>query len=315
MKATELWHNKERSWLESTSIPDRDGLVLRSLYSLVSTGTERIVTTHPITAKTAKAMAVPYMKGTLEQAFTYGYSLVGEVMSAGDLQGQFVHVMHPHQDVLLVDQADVTALPEGLDPKLGTLISNMETVVNAIWDAQIELGDRVLVQGYGIIGALLASVLQRYPGVSLCVNDIEIPKQKRIAAHGYQPMDDAQDFDVVFNTTSSEQALQDAFRLTRLEGTIVEMSWYGGKQVSLDLGADFHYGRKRMISSQVSHIPIRKKPMWGYKDRKELVLKLLLDLNPEHLLEKEVAFHATPAFFDALRSGKIKDLSTIINYY
>ncbi len=315
MEARELWHDKENSWFEIANVSNDKDLLIRSMYSLVSTGTERVVTTHEITSEVATKMSVPYMRGTLDKSFTYGYSLVGQVVNPGELQGRHVHVMHPHQDQLFVKKEDVLLLPNNIDPKLSTLISNMETSVNAIWDAQIEIGDRVLIQGYGIIGALLACVLQRFPGIDLRIIDINQSKKHFIVNHGFDlSEEDEGDFDVVFNTTTSEQALQKAFRLTRLEGTVVELSWYGNKRVNLDLGTDFHYGRKRLICSQVSHIPIRKQPLWNYQSRKDLVLRLLQEINPEYLLGAEVAFEDTPAFYDQLRSGLIKEISTIINY-
>lgn len=316
METIELWHDKKKSWFEKTRITSEDALTIRSHYSLISAGTERVVTTHEMDSNLAERMTVPFMKGSLANAFTYGYSLVGEVLSEGEYQGKWVHVMHPHQDMLLVRKEDVYLLPDRLNPKVATLISNMETAVNAVWDAQIELGDKVLIQGYGVIGALIASILQGYPGLDLVVHDKDPRKAEQVASHGLQVCDmDEGDFDVIFNTTSSEQALQDALRLTRLEGSIVELSWYGNKSVNLNLGADFHHGRKRLICSQVSHIPFRKQPLWNYKNRKDLVVRLLQELNSEHLIGHEISFQETPEFYDKLRSGDIKELSTIINYH
>lgn len=315
MKTIELWHDKEKSWFETTEIDPGKIVTIRSLYSLVSTGTERVVTSHRITPEVAERMSIPYMNGSLDKSFTYGYSLVGEVVGESENHGMMVHVMHPHQNVIQVNQKDIYHLPMGLDPKLATLISNMETAVNAVWDAQIELGDRVLIQGYGMIGALIASVLKRYPGLELRVLDTDPVKTQQFTDHGLIPLGEAtSEFDVIFNTTSSQEALQDAFRLTRLEGTVVELSWYGNKQVNLSLGADFHYGRKRLICSQVSHVPSRKQPLWNYKSRKDLVVRLLQEINPTYLLGHEINFQETPQFYQKLRAGEIKELSTIINY-
>lgn len=317
MRSVELWHDLQKSWLEPSELamPTEDQLIIQSMYSLISAGTERVLTNQVLDPELAHKMAVLYQKGTLSQRFTYGYSLVGKVISEGEINGQLVHVMHPHQDVILVNRADVRVLPESMDTKLATLISNMETALNAIWDAQIELGDRVLIQGYGTIGALVANVLKNYPGLDLYVNEIDPVKAGLIAAHGLNPYDGQEkEFDVVFNTSSSERALQEAFRLTRMEGAVIELSWYGNRQVNLALGANFHYGRKRLICSQVSHIPNRKQPTWNYKNRKDLVIRLLQEINPSYLLGNEINFQSTPEFYDKLRAGEIKDLSTIINY-
>ena len=316
--ALELWHNRSKSWQSPAQLPKgvEGEICIRSRYSMISAGTERVVTTQAIDASIASNMAVPYMKGSLSQEFTYGYSLVGEVVTAdSDLSGQWVHVMHPHQNWACVRGEDAYVLPVGMDVRLATLISNMETVVNAIWDARIELGDRVLIIGYGLIGALLAAMLRRYPGLNLEVMEQDPARRHLITQHQLDQADPGRGaYDVVLNTSSSEDALNEAFQLTRIEGTVVEISWYGNNRVNLALGADFHYGRKRLICSQVSHVPMRKQPAWDYKTRKDLVVRLLQEINPVHLIQHEVPFEEAPGYYEKLRSGEIQELSTIIKY-
>lgn len=316
--AIELWHNKKQSWQEPVQLPDpTEGEVrVRSLYSMISAGTERVITTQEFNEETAERMAVPHLKGSLNTSFTYGYSIVGEVVTKdSELEGNRIHVMHPHQDLFNIGVQELYVLPEGMDPRLATLISNMETAVNAVWDAEIELGDRVLIIGYGLIGALLACVLREYPGLEIEIREPDIHRQQLATDHRLTLTDRERDyFDVVFNTSSSEEALAEAFRSTRTEGTIIELSWYGSRKINLRLGDHFHYGRKRLISSQVSHIPLRKQPIWDYRNRKDLVVKLLQSINPTHLLENEISFQETPGFYRELRSGQITHLSTIIKY-
>lgn len=45
------------------------------------------------------------------------------------------------------------------------LVSNMEMVVNVVWDSGVSLGDWVLVVGFGMIGGLLAWILLCMLGV------------------------------------------------------------------------------------------------------------------------------------------------------
>lgn len=315
----ELWHNKENSWLVEKNSPldTVDQIVVQSLYSLVSLGTERLVTTQNFTEVLASNMGIPYMQGSLLNDFTYGYSLVGQVISGPlEIKGKFVHLMHPHQNVLAVRKQDVFIIPDSMDPKLATLASNMETAVNAIWDGSVEIGDKILVIGYGIIGAMIALLAKTIGGVEVTIRENNPNKGLVIANAGFKKYDqrNSSDFDVVFNTTSSGEMLQEAIELTRQEGKIVEVSWYGDRSIKVNLGADFHYGRKRIICSQVSQIPYKKQPIWDYKKRKNLVFKLLNDLNPIHLIESEVPFSETPVFFDELRRGAIDSVGVVIKY-
>ncbi len=66
----------------------------------------------------------------------YGYSSVG-VVEAGpeDLLGRHVFCLYPHQSRYVVPVAAVTPLPAGLAPARAVLAANMETALNAVWDA------------------------------------------------------------------------------------------------------------------------------------------------------------------------------------
>lgn len=316
IKASILWHNKKTSWIDTSYLPElKNGEVLiKSLYSMISQGTEKIVLTQELSIETCKEMSIPYMKGSLIDTFTYGYSIVGEVISGNtSLIGKKVHLMHPHQDFFIASEDDIYIIPDAISLKEATLASNIETAINAIWDADIQIGDRVLIYGYGLLGAIIATIINQMPGVLCEVYETEMYRQE-LHLHHEIPNKSGNNYDVVFNTTANEQALQEALLVTRPEGRVIELSWFGNKNVILKLGNAFHYGRKQIISSQVSHIPMKKQPVWNYLKRKQLVFKLLHDLNFSHLLLSEVYFKDTPEFYHRLRNENIQKSSTIICY-
>lgn len=321
LEATVLWHNQKDSWLSSEKLSvSGDEVVVDALYSLISLGTERLVSTQPLTGSLADNMRVPYMSGYFDENFTYGYSVVGRLRSSNkDIDNRLVHVMHPHQDKLVVRADDLCFLPEGMCPTRATLISNMETAVNAIWDAQLEMGDKVLIAGYGTVGALIASICLQMPGIDVEVCETDKQRQSIIRNVGISVFDEdafseGDDFDVVFNTTCDESVLNTAFEVSKLEGRIVELSWYGIRTSLLSLGKSFHYGRKRIVSSQVSHIPKRKQPDWDYSKRKTLCINLLMELKLAHLITKEIHFNEAPVFYKNLRKGNIDCLGVVIKY-
>ncbi|XOV94964.1 MAG: zinc-binding alcohol dehydrogenase [Bacteroidota bacterium] len=320
MEARTIWHNKERSWSEAITLGDLsvEKVLIKSTYSLVSQGTERTMITHKLPVEIAQNMTVPYMQGCFSDKFTYGYSLVGEVIEGKNSQkGKLVHLMHPHQDYAVADVSNVFEIPLDMDPKVATLASNLETAVNALWDSEIEAGDHVLIAGYGLIGALLAVIIQKMPGVSYEIKESDPKRKSLLRAHGHTDMMDDQNsdsYDIVFNTTGNESVLKEALKRTVFEGKIIEMSWFGASSVNLELGADFHYGRKRIISSQVSHIPLRKRGKWDFQKRKQLVFQLLSELDFSHLTGNVISFEDAPAFFEKLRNGSPNEISTIIKY-
>ena len=314
-----LWHNSDfTSELkeEKNSKIDIDQIEVKSLFSLISTGTERLVASGEVPVSSFEFMAVPYMKGNFSFPIKYGYSLVGKVTSVGKLYGKIVHLLHPHQGKCLVKEVDVMIVPDEIPAKRATLASNVETALNAIWDAEISIGDKVLIAGFGMIGSLLARVLSFMPEVEIVIMEKDANRVKMVQKMGFTFIDDPEPsyFDVAFNTTSNEKALQIAIQSVGLEGKIIEMSWYGTKNVNINLGADFHYHRKQIISSQVSKIPSDKQSRWDYKRRKEVVFKLLKSpLFDEHITDV-LTFAETPAFFDKLRAGGVSGLGYCIEY-
>ncbi len=314
MEILELWHNNQESWIQSShfEIGDDDQLI-DPCYSMISQGTERRMITGQINGNLAERMKVPYMKGHFSKNFTYGYSMVGRLINSPETM---VHLMCPHQTPVYARAKDYTSLPENFDPKLGTLISNMETAVNAVWDAEIELGDKVLVIGFGIIGALTSLILARCVGVDLDVVEKDAHRRATACRMGLNATEhiNYSEYDVVINAAGNKQALNDATKSVRKEGKIIELSWYGNEGVLLDLGDDFHHKRLRIISSQVSTIPYKKQPTWDFRKRKQLVIKLLQEINPVELIETEVDFNDTPGFYQQLRIASPPAIGIIIKY-
>jgi len=202
--------------------------------------------------------------------------------------------------------------------KRATLASNMETVVNAIWDSHVSIGDKVLVTGFGNIGSLLSLTLKSFPGVSVSVLETDpvkqdVANQLGLLCYG-SPGEINTRFDMAFNCTSNEQGLQTCIDKTGLEGQIIELSWYGTGQVKIGLGGTFHSERKRIVASQVSRIPDEKASRWNNKRRKELVFELLKNPEYDKLITREIDFEDTPQFFDSLREGNNNDIGIVIKY-
>lgn len=285
----------------------REDCLIKSAYSLISGGTERLVLSGKVPESMHDSMRVPYMKGSFSFPLTYGYSLVGEVIE-GKYKGEMVHVMHPHCNYANVAAKDVTVLPSRIDARMATLISNTETVINAVWDSKVSLGDEVLVLGFGIIGQMLSCLLRH---LGYLVKVIDPPMEKQVKKMGFPQGQDISKFDKVFNCTSSGKALQLGVDLLKQEGTLVELSWYGNQMVELNLGSSFHFGRKRIISSQVSNLPQDKIANWDYEKRKKLAIELIVKGVFNKINLEEVDFLDTPSNYSMLYSGNLNSINVI----
>lgn len=315
-----LWHDSPTSSsLKAVALKQNseDKIQVQSLYSFISIGTERTIARGLIPPEMGTEMNVPYMEGALQLPVKYGYSLVGKVKAKNHaLNGQFVHLLHPHQSDCWVSPDDLHLIPKGIPPLRATLASNMETAVNAIWDAKISLGDKVLIIGFGVVGALIALVARQFPAMEIHIIEKNPARVNTANKMGFMTLTniDKNDYDVAFNTTGNESGLQKSIDAVGLEGKIIEMSWYASKPVSIYLGHDFHWKRKKIISSQVSIIPTERQHRWDYRRRKELVFDLLNNPIFDTLITQVIEFEESPAFFNALRKKTPNDLGICIKY-
>lgn len=298
-----LWHiSPDHSELRAVSRPKNQSLQkVHAMYSMVSTGTERLVSLGEVSADFDQSMAVPYMEGSFELPIKYGYSLIGSNDS-----GEVLHCMHPHQSIAYVSGDSVFFVPKSVPARRMTLLSNMETAITAIWDAETDKCRDVAVCGFGSVGSLLASALTLTSGINPVVVEVDPWRQARAAELGFpisEPSMHQDDFRVCFNTTGSASGLQWCIDHACIDGTVVELSWYGNRPATLDLGRRFHYKRVRVVSSQVSTIPPHMRERYSFADRKNICAELLSDDCFDELITNEIAFQESPQFFDLLRQG------------
>lgn len=316
-KSTALWHlDPQLSALkEAADFPDADTRI-KTAYSLISTGTERLVAGGGVPEPLHQSMAVPYMEGSLSLPVKYGYSLVGEVIESSALTpGTRVHLMHPHQDYCNIRSCDATVIPDKIPLMRALLVSNMETVINAVWDAGINQACRVLIAGYGSIGTLLARVCNKHLGCNVHILERNPLKNKLLLRHGYRIADEQSEaYDLAFHTTASEEGLQNCIDRIKPESAVVELSWYGNRKVSLSLGESFHRGRKKIISSQVSVIPPQQSRDWDFAKRKAYAFRLLEDDFFDGLLSHEIPFASSAAFFNRNRGNPLPGTGYFISY-
>lgn len=247
-----------RGALRAESLPDpSDGDVLvRSLYGGISRGTERLVFHGQVPVNQHQEMRCPHQAGEFSFPVKYGYIVVGVIEAPRNRRGEGVFLLHPHQSQMVVPDTSVVPLPEGLDPALAVLAPNLETAINAVWDSRAVPGTMATVIGAGVVGMLVAWRLQQL-GVEVELVDIN-PRRHAVAAQlGLRlvsPPEASEDRALVVHASGAEGGLLRALEIAAAEGTILEMSWYGDRPVSLPLGAHFHAKRLTIQSSQVGTI-------------------------------------------------------------
>ena len=292
---------------------------VRAVTSALSRGTERLVFSGRVPESEFERMRAPFMSGTFPFPVKYGYAMVGRVEEGpADLNGRLVFALYPHQTVFNLAVENIMPLPDGLPPERAVLAANMETALNATWDAAPGPTGRIAVIGAGVLGLLVARLCARTPGTSVTVVDIE-PSRAAITAKldlaFAAPNGAPRDCDLVIHTSASEAGLRTALELAGNEATVLELSWYGDNDVRVPLGGAFHSRRLKLVSSQVGQVAPSRRAQVTHRDRLKAALDLLAaDSAVDALIAPSVAFAELPAKLPDILNPTSGVLCQLIRY-
>jgi threonine dehydrogenase-like Zn-dependent dehydrogenase len=292
--------------------------LVETLHSAVSRGTELLVHRGCVPASEHARMRAPHQAGTFPWPVKYGYCNVGRVVEGGAaLLGREVFCLFPHQSAYVIDSAALHALPAGVPAARAVLAANMETALNAIWDAQLKAGDRVAVVGAGVVGSLCAYLAARHPGAEVQLIDVDARRESIARAFGAafaHPQAAAPGADVVVHASGTSEGLETALALAGREATVLELSWYGDARAALPLGQAFHALRLTLRSSQVGTLPPSQQARWDHRRRLDLALRLLADAQLDCLIDASAPFERLPEVMAELASGARTALCQRIDY-
>jgi len=297
--------------------PGPDDVLVRTLCSGVSRGTETLVFRGGVPASQHEAMRAPFQEGEFPGPVKYGYLNVGVVEHGPpELLGKTVFCLYPHQTRYVVPASAVTVVPDDVPPGRAILAGTVETAVNAVWDAAPHLGDRIAVVGAGMVGASVAKLLAGFPATRVQLVDVDETKADVAAALGVDfatPEAAEGDCDLVVHASATDAGLARSLELLATEGEVVELSWYGDREVRVPLGEHFHSKRLAIRCSQVGMVaPARRRK--GYAGRMAVALRLLADPSFDALVSGEHKFEELPAVLPRLARNELSALCLRVMY-
>ena len=259
--------------------PSRHEVLLRSIVSAVSLGTERAF----FSVEANATGAFPQYPG---------YSLVGEVLRTGsgvkDLKkGQIVAVQAAHGSLAVAPREQVFPIPEGVRPEEGAFLYLGVIALQGVWRGELQPGERVAVLGRGPIGQLTAQlsqalgageVLSIAPTRRHCTPELESSGQRIIVTseEGEDILDSIQ-ADVTYECSGQPKAINDAVRATRDGGRVVLLGSPRGATQDFDFLrlADRNI---RLVGAHISALPRDAAEVGpNYKTAAETFLRLLAD--------------------------------------
>lgn len=267
-------------------------VLVKTLYSGISKGTEKLVTEGKIDKDQYQLMQAPFQEGSFNFPIKYGYINIGQIV---DGPRKYINkktfCLFPHQSIFEMELNKLIIL-KNQNIKKYLLTANMETAVNIFWDSQAKKEDKIIIVGMGSIGILTAYYfqLQKYKNVYVSDNNKQKIKYIKLLNLKFINFEKVKDADVIINTTSNYDILKKSFKLLNLDGKFIEASWYGNKKTDISLGGYFHSKRLKIISSQVSNIPKFMERSYNYKKRLNIAIGALANNNLIKLINNECDF-------------------------
>jgi len=324
---------------------------LKSLISAISHGTELhfVRRTSPFAGKYFDAALRAFVDGTDKSEHdpdVLGYEMVSEVTEIGRgvngiRVGDILHSGTPHQDETIVNidaQREfgypVTVLPTDAPLEPALFISLGTVALQAVHDARIKVGDRVLISGLGAIG-LLAAQLAALSGASAIIVADPLATRRDLASslgasEAIDPIDVAKSgglgleikrryglggVDVAIETSGAYAALHASIAAVGVGGRVVSVGFYQGDAIGLRLGEEWHHNRPDLISSMgVWSCPHRDYPLWTRQRVTDEVRDLLYGgkLKTMQLLTHRVDFRDAQRGYDLIMSNRAEVIKVAI---
>jgi len=295
-----------------TPRPATGEVIVNTLCSGISSGTERLVYRGEVPSDLALDETIGALDGAFSYPFAYGYACVGEVEESD----RAVFAFHPHQDVFAARARELIRLP-AIDPASATLFPLVETALQVALDAGTGYRDRVIVLGAGVLGLLTALLLQRSGQRPLLA---EPQAWRRVIASSLgitaaAPEELAKEaVPLVIDASGNPDAPAIALNMLAHEGTLLVASWFGTKPVVLPLGGAFHRRRLIIRSTQVSTLPARLSATWTRSRRRLEATTLLSELPLAELCTHVFAFGNAAEAFRAVDEGVPGLMHAVLDY-
>jgi len=307
-------------------------VLVETICSAISAGTEMLVYQGRFPRDMETDSVISGLRGGFQYPMAYGYASVGKVKETGtqvdkSWRDKLVFSFQPHTSQFICNPETLFPIPSSLSPETACFLPNMETAVNLVQDGAPILGERVLVLGQGVVGLLTASLLDEFPldilitadCYDLRCNSSPVGRHFSFEPHSTSFRQAVMNHlnpgaDLTFELSGNPSALNDAIALTRFSGRIVVGSWYGEKQVEINLGGTFHRSRIKLISSQVSTISPELNGRWDKSRRFDVAWKALERVKPEKWITHRFSIDDAAKAYHLLDENPQEAIQVIFTY-
>ncbi len=316
---------------QQLSVPAAGEVLVQTLCSAISAGTELLVYRGQLPADISLDAALVNLQQSTAYPLQYGYASVGRVVALGrevdaSWRDALVFAFQPHASHFLTTPANLIRVPDGIEPEAALFLANMETAVNLVQDGQPAIGEKVVVLGQGIVGVLLLQLLQQFPLAQLAAVDALADRRQRALAIGANTVADPtavaelqhalsnNGADLVYEVSGVPTALNLAITLSGYASRIVIGSWYGNKSAAIELGGAAHRNRLQLITSQVSTLAPALSGRWDKQRRFDVAWQMIRQLNPQQWITQRAALTDASTLYQQIHNGRADLLQAVFTY-
>lgn len=282
---------------------DADEVRIRTLFSGISAGTEL----------TAYRGSNPYLNKKWDEkrrlfvggstSFEYpvngwGYEEVGEVVEIGrEVTSVAVGDRiwgtwgHRSETVWKADRASARILDPQADPVIGIFSQIGAIALNVTLDADIHVGETVVVFGLGVPGQIVAQLAKLNGARVIGVDGIAARRELAMKLgidHVLDPADGevaervrartgGRGADVCLEVTGNYHALHEAIRTVAYSSRVCVAGFMQGEGAGLRLGEEFHHNRVQVIASQISGVAPSLQHRWNEYRLASTAISLAVD--------------------------------------
>ncbi len=308
------------------------------------------LTGNPIAARTTLVSASGLPQDDMsQQGWNLGYSSAGEVVATGERVTEFAvgdlvacggAALANHAEYVSVPVNLVAKLPPGVDCRAGCSATVGAIALQGVRRAELELSDRVVVLGLGLIGQLTVQ-LARAAGCRVMGFD---PLPARVAAAKRRGMHDgASDEDamaacvrrwtgehgadavIITAATKSAAPVNQAMNLCRRRGRVVisgdvdihpERAAFYRKEIDLRMATSYGPGRYDASYEQDGRDYPYAYARWTTNRNLQSYLEMLADGSVDFLglVEAEASIDDAPEAYRALVSADVKPMAVLLSY-
>jgi len=323
---------------ETLPSPAVGQVLVKTLMSAISPGTELLVYRGLAPADLARDETITALAGDFSFPLTYGYAAVGQVLELGPgvapaWKGRLVFAFQPHVSHFLATPDELLEVPDGLNPEAALFFPNLETALTLLLDGRPLIGEQVAIFGQGIVGLLLTALISRWPLSSLVTLDLyprrrllsealgahlsldpSTPEAMARLAAALQATGRCPGADLCYEISGNPAALDQAIAATGFSGRVVIGSWYGLKRSDLNLGGRFHRSRMRLVSSQVSSIAPELTGRWNKTRRYQVTWQMLTEVQPARFITQRFPIAQAAQAYELLDHHPEDAIQVILTY-